>query len=121
MTHEPDHRTARQRRWDHALHQAQMFGGEYEDYLDDRDNQECSGNGYQRREGPAGKVVAEYIYRDKEGQPYHRVQRTENKHFLQSYWCGARWVNGAPLGPRIPYRLPELLAASSEAPTFICE
>src|SRR5262249_33417349 len=117
MTDQPDQRTARQRRKDQALHQAQMFGGEHEDYLEDPDKEEWSGDRYQRAEGRGGKIVAE----DKEGQPYHRVQRSEDKQFPQSYWTGLAWVYGAPPGPRIPYRLPELLGAPPATPIFICE
>lgn len=63
------------------------------------------------------RVAAEYVYRDAEGRPYLRVRRTHDKQFWQSHWNGSEWVKGKPQGPKIPYRLPELLAASD--PTVI--
>jgi hypothetical protein len=57
---------------------------------------------------PAKTGRAEYIYRQADGEPYLRVMRPE---FYQSHWTGVGWANGAPKGPKIPYRLPELLAA----------
>ena len=66
-------------------------------------------------------VTAEYIYRDADGNPYLRVQRTAEKKFWQHHWTGSGWRKGAPRGPRIPYRLPELLAADPAKPVFIVE
>jgi hypothetical protein len=66
-------------------------------------------------------VTAEYIYRDADGNPYLRVQRTAEKKFWQHHWAGSGWQKGAPRGPRIPYRLPELLAADPTKPVFIVE
>ncbi|MGY3240558.1 hypothetical protein ACVMAJ_007448 [Bradyrhizobium sp. USDA 4448] len=54
---------------------------------------------------------AEYIYRKPDGTPYLRVKRPG---FFQSHWDGSGWVNGAPKGPKIPYRLPEMLAAEHD-------
>lgn len=65
-------------------------------------------------------VVAEYLYRHADGTPYLRVQRTSDKKFWQSHWDGATWRNGKPAGPKIPYRLPELLAAVHDT-VFVCE
>jgi hypothetical protein len=59
-------------------------------------------------------VVASYIYKTADGKPYLRVQRTAAKKFWQQHLNGAGWEKGAPKGPRIPYRLPELLAADPE-------
>lgn len=57
---------------------------------------------------------AEYIYRDQDGNPYLRVKRTADKQFYQQHWAGTEWQNGAPKGPKIPYRLPELLEAEHD-------
>jgi hypothetical protein len=57
------------------------------------------------------KVVATYVYRQADGANYLRVQRTREKQFWQSRWNGSGWVKGKPTGPKIPYRLPEMLAA----------
>jgi hypothetical protein len=56
----------------------------------------------------AGTAPATYIYKQPDGTPYLRVVRPG---FYQSHWNGSAWVNGAPKGPKIPYRLPELTAA----------
>jgi hypothetical protein len=66
-------------------------------------------------------VVAEYVYRDAEGRLYLRVQRTADKKFWQHHWTGSEWHKGAPRGPRIPYRLPELIAADPAEPVYIVE
>lgn len=63
---------------------------------------------------------AEYVYRTVDGEPHLRVKRTAEKQFYQQHWNGAAWQNGAPQGPRIPYRLPELMEAEHDT-VFICE
>jgi hypothetical protein len=62
----------------------------------------------------------DYIYRDAEGSPYLRVQRTPDKRFIQSHWTGRAWSKGKPNGPKIPYRLPELVGAVHDT-VFIVE
>ncbi|MGK7056878.1 AAA family ATPase [Bradyrhizobium sp. 1050_B9_N1_2] len=59
----------------------------------------------------AGTAPATYIYRLDDGTPYLRVVRPG---FYQSHWSGKEWVTGAPKGPKIPYRLPEMLAAEHD-------
>ncbi|MDH2357680.1 hypothetical protein QCM80_45265 [Bradyrhizobium sp. SSUT112] len=58
-----------------------------------------------------GSPPATYIYRQADGAPYLRVVRPG---FYQSHWDGSAWVKGAPDGPKIPYRLPELVAAGRD-------
>ena len=72
---------------------------------------------------PRGRdeVVAEYTYRDANGEPYLRVQRTAQKNFWQHHWTSTGWQRGAPRGPRLPYRLPELLAVDPARPVYIVE
>ncbi|MCK1400125.1 AAA family ATPase [Bradyrhizobium sp. 4] len=53
----------------------------------------------------ADSPPATYIYKQDDGTPYLRVVRPG---FYQSHWIGGAWVSGAPKGPKIPYRLPEL-------------
>ena len=48
------------------------------------------------------------------------MQRTAAKGFWQQQWNGASWEKGAPK-ERIPYRLPDLLAADFAAPIYIVE
>jgi AAA domain len=61
-----------------------------------------------RRTSP---ILDEYIYRTENQEPYLRVQRTRQKQFPQSHWDGGSWKKGKPKGPKIPYRLPELIKA----------
>ena len=70
------------------------------------------------------QIVREYVYRDETGAPYLKVTKKRDdagkKEFPQSRWEAGAWRPGAPKGPRIPYRLPELIAAP-EAPVWIVE
>src|SRR4051794_4457519 len=59
----------------------------------------------------AGSQPATYVYRQADGTPYLRVVRPG---FFQSHWNGAAWVKDAPKGPKIPYRLPELISSEHE-------
>src|SRR5215467_5810347 len=76
------------------------------------------GNGPTKAWSP---VVARYVYRQADGTPYLQVCRTAAKGFFQNKWNGQMWVTGRPDGPKIPYRLPELLAAPLTARVHICE
>jgi hypothetical protein len=67
------------------------------------------------------RVVATYIYRQGDGTPYLRVQRTADKAFWQSHWDGKQWAAKKPTGAKIPYRLPELLAAPLTSTVFVAE
>jgi Toprim domain-containing protein len=80
-----------------------------------------SGNSYASGERPWGRNVVEYIYRGANGAPYLRVVRMSAKQFPQYHRENDRWVTGKPAGPKIPYRLPELIAAAPTTPVFICE
>jgi DNA polymerase len=81
-----------------------------------------SGNGhYPSGEREWGTNLTEYVYRDASSEPYLRVVRTSAKQFPQYHWEGDRWVKGKPAGPKIPYRLPELLDAPVTEPVFVCE
>ena len=66
------------------------------------------------------RAVAQYVYASADGSPYLRVTRMSDKSFRQSHWDAGQWKNGKPAGPKIPYRLPELLAAP-DAPIFVVE
>jgi len=67
-----------------------------------------------------GRVVATYDYLDANGEPWLRVCRKEPKGFYQQRWTGSAWVPGRPQGPKLPYRLPEMLAAVHDT-VLICE
>lgn len=66
-------------------------------------------------------AVISYIYEDEFGEPFLRVTRMSDKSFRQARWTGESWFPGKPTGPKKPYRLPELLAASPDDPVFIVE
>jgi hypothetical protein len=73
-----------------------------------------------RRADGAKAGATDYVYTQADGTPYLRVRRTADKRFWQQKWDGKGWVNGAPNGSKIPYRLPELLAAEHDD-VFIAE
>jgi hypothetical protein len=64
--------------------------------------------------------AVDYVYQDEHGAPYLRVTRTEPKAFRQAHFLEGKWRVGAPKGPKIPYRLPEILAAVHDT-VFIVE
>jgi putative DNA primase/helicase len=70
---------------------------------------------------PYSPTAASFVYRDQEGRPVLRVQRTADKDFFQSHWTGETWKTGVPKGPKLPYRLPELIAAPTNIPVYITE
>jgi hypothetical protein len=71
------------------------------------------------------KFIAEYVYRDEAGEPYLKVSKylDENgkKQYPQSHFENGAWAKGKPPGAKIPYRLPELIAAPLNAPVKFCE
>jgi hypothetical protein len=70
---------------------------------------------------PFSPTVASFVYRDEHGQPYLRVDRTAAKDFFQHHWTGELWKPGAPKGPKLPYKLPELAAAPLTVPVYVTE
>jgi DNA polymerase I-like protein with 3'-5' exonuclease and polymerase domains/RecA-family ATPase len=71
-------------------------------------------------ERETGRQVAFFIYHHADGQPYLGVKKTSTKQFPQYHWTGQIWRKGAPKGPRIPYRLPELIKAPLDVWVLIC-
>jgi len=67
---------------------------------------------------------AEYVYDTAEGKPYLKVSRFYDKDgkkkFAQLRWDGSGWIPGTPSGPKIPYKLPELMACRG-SPVLIVE
>jgi DNA polymerase len=88
-------------------------------------------NGYPHgEEEPAGqKSAAEFLYRNAEQAPYLKVRKFEwfkdgkrEKSFPQRWRVNGGWVSEKPAGwVPIPYRLPELLAAPTDAVVDIFE
>jgi hypothetical protein len=82
------------------------------------------GDGYPWSTRERGRKVAEFIYRDIKGAPYLKVakcvSKSGEKYCPQYHWEDGQWAKDAPTGPKIPYRLPELLASTSRV-VWICE
>lgn len=84
-----------------------------------------NGSGHAGTARPEVKAPhANWIYKNEDGTPYLRVKRIDlpdgKKSYPQYRWNGAGWETGKPAGPKIPYRLPELVNAPGQ-PVFICE
>lgn len=76
--------------------------------------------------------TGEWTYRDENKMAYlmvHRVERIVDGKKKKDYFQyrvelhgdKRRWTRGKPNGPKIPYRLPQLLAANHAAPVWITE
>jgi hypothetical protein len=64
----------------------------------------------------------EYVYLDASGNNYLKVLRyyvNGERKFKQFHWTGTAWADNAPKGPKIPYRLPELIAAPFPAALIV--
>jgi len=71
---------------------------------------------------PFSPTVAKYVYRLAEGTPYLQVHRLADKSgFPQYQWDGEKWISGKPKGPKIPYMLPQLIAAAPATPIYVVE
>ena len=86
-----------------------------------RESEQWRHDGYASGEREWGSNVDEYIYRDQTGARYLKVVRTSKKQFPQFHWQDGKWVKGKPKDPKIPFMLPELLAAPPEEPVWIVE
>jgi hypothetical protein len=68
------------------------------------------------------RQTGNYVYKDRDGKNYLQVLRHDRhsgeKKYIQRRWADGQWISGAPK-PKIPYRLPQLLA--SNGPIFVCE
>ena len=67
------------------------------------------------------KVTGVHVYRTATDIPYLQVRTTAGKEYFESHWDGTKWVDGKPAGEKLPYRLPELLAAPVAANVFFCQ
>lgn len=71
---------------------------------------------------PKSEIVATYDYRDESGTLLFQAVRREPKGFFQRQpKPGGGWQNNLKGVQRVPYRLPELLAAEPSEPVFIPE
>ena len=73
----------------------------------------------------AWTLVAEHIYQDANGHRYLRVRKCRDgsgrKQYPQAHWDGMQWMKGKPKGPKVPYRLPQLIAAPLTATIYFVE
>jgi RecA-family ATPase len=95
-------------------------GDDHQDRDEHHDDYGHNGDGYPHGERCTGRQVAFFIYRHVDGQPYLGVKKTNTKQFPQYHWTGSGWAKGTPRGPKIPYRLPELIKAPLGAWIAIC-
>jgi hypothetical protein len=71
---------------------------------------------------PPRRLVTIYEYRDERGKLLHQVLRYDPKEFSSRRPTrNGKWSANLQRVRRVPYRLPELLAASSSEPVFIVE
>jgi hypothetical protein len=84
-----------------------------------------NGNGNGHDGGGTKTLIAEYVYATAEGKPYLKVKKFRDErgknHYYQEHWDNKGWVTGKPAGPKIPFRLPELLASQVSIPVYLCE
>jgi hypothetical protein len=89
------------------------------------DPQQQRSNGHDKGGAARSRPTATWIYRDADDKPYLKVERFDEPNGKKSYpqwrWDGARWAKGKPTGPKIPYRLPELLDSDHSEPVYLCE
>ena len=81
---------------------------------------------YPHGEDTDGPTESVFIYRTASGEPYLKVEKRKSngkrgKQYPQYHWTGSAWALGKPKGPKIPYRLPELLGASLDTVVHIAE
>jgi Protein of unknown function (DUF3631) len=75
--------------------------------------------------GKTWTVISEHIYYDEHGERFLKVRKcldpNGKKQYPQLHWDGNGWAKGKRKGPKIPYRLPQLLAAPVTATVYFCE
>jgi DNA polymerase I-like protein with 3'-5' exonuclease and polymerase domains len=86
-----------------------------------------SGNGsrrtYPHGEQRKGRHIAMYLYRNHLGAPHTKVEKrvspkAKHAQYPQSFYVDGDWVRKKPPGwLKVPYRLPEMLAALTQAPS----
>ena len=89
---------------------------------------------YGHGESRYGELLKEYVYTDKDGNPYHKVERRKNlvegekDQFPQYHWVKnsktgkCYWKPNAPKGPKMPYFLLDLLKDEyKKEPALIAE
>jgi putative DNA primase/helicase len=71
---------------------------------------------------PFSPTIAKHVYRLADSTPYLQVHRLADKSgFPQYHWDGEKWISGKPKGPKVPYLLPQLIAAAPTTPVYVVE
>jgi hypothetical protein len=75
--------------------------------------------------GEPWRLLRDHIYHDANKEPYLKTRKWRKPdgadQWSQSHWEGGQWVKGKPAGPKIPYRLPQLIAAPDTVPIYFAE
>jgi putative DNA primase/helicase len=82
---------------------------------------EWSGGQFYERRSSSSPFIAEYVYKQADGTPYLKVCKTADKGFPQFHRDADRWVKGKPRGAKVPYRLPQLVAAAADVTVYVVE
>jgi RecA-family ATPase len=90
------------------------------EYADATNSNNRNADGYPHGDRDTGHQVTFFIYRHADNQPYLAVKKTSTKQFPQFHLENGRWTKGPPCGPKIPYRLPELIKVPLGAWVLIC-
>lgn len=91
-------------------------------FADEREPGNGGENSYPHGERRAGRCVATYLYCDYLGGNHTEVKkmrapRMKRAQYPQRFWVNGQWVSEKPTGwLKIPYRLPEMLAAITRNP-----
>ena len=93
----------------------EVEGGAYVDAAQAWAYPYANGTGPKIRTSSSRQHVARYIYTDEQGSPLFAVDRFEtddgDKEFSQSRWDGQRFASGISGVRRVPFHLPQLIAA----------
>ena len=75
--------------------------------------------------GKAWTLISEHIYLRRARRAFLKVRKCRdgdgNKQYPQYHWDGNGWAKGKPERPKIPYRLPQLIAAPTAGIVYLCE
>jgi Protein of unknown function (DUF3631) len=81
-------------------------------------------NGNGSAGGDRWQILREHTYRDEEGEPYLRVRKLRRPdgetQYAQAHWEAGQWMKGKPK-KKIPYRLPQLIAAPLTTTIYVVE
>jgi 5S rRNA maturation endonuclease (ribonuclease M5) len=75
--------------------------------------------------GKAWTLISEHVYLDQHGERFLKVRKCidadRKKQYPQYHWDGNGWAKGKPEEAKIPYRLPQLIAAPTATIVYFVE